>query len=100
MTTSTPPPPTRRRRRLPFSPFHLLLAPLALLFVMPLLQMVMAVLEERRRDPPLPAHMVSQAQHWPATPGCSQSPRCFGGSSRQLAPIPGSRLDCTSRHPF
>lgn len=55
MTTSTPPPPTRRRRRLPFSPFHLLLAPLALLFVMPLLQMVMASLKsdgEIRRFPP------------------------------------------------
>jgi multiple sugar transport system permease protein len=45
----------RRRRKLPFSPFHLLLAPIALLFLMPLLQMVMASLKtdaEIRRFPP------------------------------------------------
>jgi len=45
----------RRRRKLPFSPFHLLLAPVALVFLMPLLQMVMASLKsdaEIRRFPP------------------------------------------------
>jgi multiple sugar transport system permease protein len=33
--------PTRRRRRLPFSPWHLLLMPLSLIFVLPLVQMVL-----------------------------------------------------------
>jgi multiple sugar transport system permease protein len=45
----------RRRGKLPFSPFHLLLAPIALVFLMPLLQMVMASLKsdaEIRRFPP------------------------------------------------
>jgi multiple sugar transport system permease protein len=45
----------RRRRKLPFSPFHLLLAPIALLFLMPLLQMVMASFKtdaEIRQFPP------------------------------------------------
>ncbi|MGG5261005.1 carbohydrate ABC transporter permease [Phycicoccus avicenniae] len=45
----------RARRRLPFSPYHLLLAPLALVFVMPLVQMVLASLKtdaEIRRVPP------------------------------------------------
>ena len=36
--TSTPA--TRKRRLLPFSPWHLLLMPLSLLFVLPLLQMI------------------------------------------------------------
>lgn len=35
------PPRARRRRKLPFSPWHLLLMPLALLFVLPLVQMVL-----------------------------------------------------------
>lgn len=45
----------RRRRRLPFSPYHLLLMPLALLFVMPLVQMVLASFKtdaEIRQVPP------------------------------------------------
>jgi multiple sugar transport system permease protein len=53
-------PPTRTSRprprwKLPFSPFHLLLAPIALIFLMPLLQMVMASFKsnaEIRRFPP------------------------------------------------
>jgi multiple sugar transport system permease protein len=60
---TTPPPAGGRphRIRLPFSPFHLFLAPLALLFVMPLLQMVLTSLKsdaEIRQFPPtvLPAH--------------------------------------------
>jgi multiple sugar transport system permease protein len=39
---TTAPPATRRRRRLPFSPWHLLLMPTALLFLLPLVQMVLA----------------------------------------------------------
>jgi multiple sugar transport system permease protein len=45
----------RRRRRLPFSPYHLLLMPLALVFVMPLVQMVLASFKtdvEIRQVPP------------------------------------------------
>ncbi|MBM6401679.1 carbohydrate ABC transporter permease [Phycicoccus sonneratiae] len=52
------PPP---RRRWPFSPYHLLLAPLAVLFAMPLVQMVLASFKtdaEIRQVPPtfVPAH--------------------------------------------
>ncbi|QIM22231.1 carbohydrate ABC transporter permease [Phycicoccus sp. HDW14] len=51
----------RRRWRLPFSPYHLLLLPLAVVFVMPLLQMVLASFKtdaEIRQVPPtfFPAH--------------------------------------------
>lgn len=45
----------RTGRRWPFSPYHLLLAPLSLVFVMPLVQMVLASLKtdaEIRRVPP------------------------------------------------
>ena len=37
----SPPPKTKRRRVLPFSPWHLLLAPLAALFAFPFVQMIM-----------------------------------------------------------
>ena len=40
-SVSQAPPPRRSRRRLPFSAWHLLLMPLALLFVLPLVQMVL-----------------------------------------------------------
>ena len=39
--TAAPTPPRRRRWRLPFSAWHLLLMPLALIFVLPLVQMVL-----------------------------------------------------------
>ncbi len=38
---AAPPPRPRRRRLLPFSPWHILLMPLALLFALPLVQMVL-----------------------------------------------------------
>jgi multiple sugar transport system permease protein len=41
MASLPAPRPARRRPRLPFSPWHLLLMPLALLFVLPLVQMVL-----------------------------------------------------------
>ena len=55
-------PPTRRHGRLPFSPWHFLLLPTALLFLLPLVQMVMTSLMsdgEINRFPPrfIPTHL-------------------------------------------
>jgi len=44
-TDTEPPPPGRRRRRRLFSPWHLLLAPIALLFLFPLIQLIMTSFE-------------------------------------------------------
>ncbi len=67
--------PTRvRRRRLPFSPWHLLLMPLALLFVLPLVQMVLTSLmddSEINRFPP---------RFWPSSVDLGQT-----GAGRQIA---------------
>jgi multiple sugar transport system permease protein len=54
--------PPRRRRLLPFSPWHLLLMPLALLFVLPLVQMVLTsfmTAADINRFPPrfIPSHL-------------------------------------------
>jgi multiple sugar transport system permease protein len=54
--------PVSRRRRLPFSPWHLLLMPLALLFVLPLVQMILTSImddSEINRFPPrfFPSHI-------------------------------------------
>jgi multiple sugar transport system permease protein len=61
-TTAAPSPVTARRRwRLPFSPWHLLLMPLALLFVLPLVQMVLTSMmqdNQINRFPP---------QFWPTS---------------------------------
>lgn len=59
---SAPPAARRRRRRLPFSPWHLLLLPVALVFAIPLLQMFLASLSpaaELLRFPPsfVPSHL-------------------------------------------
>jgi multiple sugar transport system permease protein len=61
MAVATTTPVTRRRFRLPFSPWHLLLMPLSLLFVLPLVQMVLtSVMDDKQinRFPP---------QFWPTT---------------------------------
>jgi multiple sugar transport system permease protein len=64
----------RRHGRLPFSPWHLLLMPLALLFVLPLVQMVLTSLmddSEINRFPP---------RFWPSAVDLGQS-----GAGRQIS---------------
>jgi multiple sugar transport system permease protein len=70
MAVATAPVTRRRRFRLPFSPWHLLLMPLSLLFVLPLVQMVLtSVMDDKQinRFPP---------QFWPTTvdPGNASRP--------------------------
>lgn len=71
---AAPPARARRRGRLPFSPWHLLLMPLALLFVLPLVQMVLTSLmddSEINRFPP---------RFWPSSVDLGQS-----GAGKQIA---------------
>jgi multiple sugar transport system permease protein len=69
------PPPEKPRRRLPFSPWHLLLMPLAAVMLVPLLWMVIVSLEtpsQAQRFPPLlfphSFHIHSYIDAWNAAP--------------------------------
>ena len=68
-------PPPRRRRRLPFSPWHLLLAPVAVLMLLPLVWMVILSLEKTSEAASFPPvlfpsglHFSNYATAWKSVP--------------------------------
>ena len=68
-------PPPRRRRRLPFSPWHLVLAPIAVIMLMPLAWMVVLSLETQTEASSFPPvlfpsglHFHNYVQTWNAVP--------------------------------
>ena len=54
----------RRRRRLPFSPWHLILAPLAAIMLVPLIWMVIVSLESRQQATTFPPVLIPSGLHF------------------------------------
>src|SRR5262249_48343301 len=53
-----------RRRSLPFSPWHLVLFPLAVIMLAPLLWMLVTALERSPETQPFPPILIPHALHW------------------------------------
>lgn len=78
------PPPPVRRRRLPFSPWHLLLMPTAIVFALPLLWMVLSSFMSNAQINQFPPTIIPDSLHidgWRTVLNDSQFPRWFLNST-------------------